>query len=82
MRTRVSFVSITRSTLAALGLALFFANKKMVMAATASTSLNSVISMYQNLIKEWNKKPPNLDVVGKLLTSMKVGIHRFEFIHS
>ena len=38
----------------------------------STTSRNAISSMYQNLIKEWNKKPPNLDVIGKLLTSMKV----------
>ena len=49
-----------------------FKSMQLKMASTSSTSLNAVISMYQNLIKEWNKKPPNLEAIGKLLTSMKV----------
>eukprot|EP00112_Aurelia_sp_Birch-Aquarium-sp1_P001694 Seg1183.10 transcript_id=Seg1183.10/GoldUCD/mRNA.D3Y31 product="26S proteasome non-ATPase regulatory subunit 8" protein_id=Seg1183.10/GoldUCD/D3Y31 len=50
--------------------------------ATSSTkkSLNTVISMYQNLIKEWNKKPPILDVVGKLLTNMKLALIGFQYM--
>ena len=47
------------------------------MASSSKTSLNTIISMYQNLIKEWNKKPPNLDAIGKLLTSMKVILERY-----
>ena len=40
-------------------------------------SMGTVVSMYQNLIKEWTKRPVNLDTVGNLLTSMKV-IIRFK----
>eukprot|EP00795_Rhopilema_esculentum_P003477 gene3477-1859_t len=50
------------------------------MASTSSTSLNAVISMYQNLIKEWNKKPPNLEAIGKLLTSMKLALTSFQYM--
>lgn len=35
-------------------------------------SMGTVVSMYQNLIKEWTKRPVNLDTVGNLLTNMKV----------
>eukprot|EP00794_Sanderia_malayensis_P020535 gene20535-22554_t len=50
------------------------------MASTASTSLNAVVSMYQNLIKEWNKKPANLETIGKLLTSMKIALTGFQYM--
>ena len=43
-------------------------------------SLNSVVSMYQTLIKEWTKKPINLDQVGKLLTSMKLALTELQFM--
>lgn len=35
-------------------------------------SMGTVVSVYQNLIKEWTKRPVNLDTVGNLLTNMKV----------
>jgi len=50
------------------------------MASSSKTSLNTIISMYQNLIKEWNKKPPNLDAIGKLLTSMKLALTGFQYM--
>ena len=34
--------------------------------------MKEVVSMYQTLIKEWNKKPLDLEKVGKLLSLMKV----------
>ena len=35
-------------------------------------SLREVISMYQNLAEEWNKKPANLDKCGEFLKKLKV----------
>ena len=40
-------------------------------------ALGPVISMYQTLLKEWTKKPVNLDNVGNLLTKMKVFMYYF-----
>ena len=34
--------------------------------------LKEVVSLYQTLIKEWNRKPVDLEKVGKLLSGMKV----------
>jgi hypothetical protein len=39
----------------------------------ATSSLKEVVSMYQTLIKEWNKKPVDLQKCGKLMSGMKVG---------
>lgn len=33
--------------------------------------LKEVVSLYQTLIKEWNRKPVDLEKVGKLLSGMK-----------
>ena len=38
----------------------------------ALQGFNDVVSMYQTLIKEWNRKPIDLEKCGKLLSSMKV----------
>lgn len=38
----------------------------------ATCSLKEVVSMYQTLIKEWNKKPVDLEKCGKLMSGMKV----------
>ena len=35
-------------------------------------NLKHVVSTYQNLTQEWNKKPPNLDKCGELLAKLKV----------
>ena len=56
-----------------------FVSMQFKMASSSTISLNAIISMYQNLIKEWNKKPPNLDSIGKLLTSMKVEMRSVSF---
>lgn len=34
--------------------------------------LKEVVSLYQTLIKEWNRRPVDLEKVGKLLSGMKV----------
>ena len=38
----------------------------------ASVNIGEVVTMYQILLKEWNKKPPNLEKCGKLLSPLKV----------
>ena len=43
------------------------------MAAPHAQNFNDVVSMYQTLIKEWNRKPVDLEKCGKLLSGMKVG---------
>lgn len=35
-------------------------------------SLKEIVSMYQNLKREWDKKPSNLDKCGELLGRLKV----------
>ncbi len=35
-------------------------------------NLREVVSTYQVLTAEWNKKPPNLNKCGELLTNLKV----------
>ena len=35
-------------------------------------NLKEVVSVYQNLTQEWNRKPSNLDKCGELLTQLKV----------
>ena len=40
-------------------------------------ALGPVINMYQNLVREWTKKPVNLDNVGSHLTKMKVSTFNF-----
>ena len=35
-------------------------------------SLKDIVIMYQSLKREWDKKPPNLDRCGELLTKLKV----------
>ncbi len=35
-------------------------------------SLKDVVSEYQKLIQEWNKKDPNLEKCGKILADLKV----------
>lgn len=42
--------------------------------------MGTVVSMYQNLIKEWTKRPVNLDTVGNLLTNMKLALTELQFI--
>ena len=37
----------------------------------ASVNINDVVNMYQTLVKDWNKKPVNLEKCGKLLSSLK-----------
>lgn len=37
-------------------------------------NLKHVVSTYQNLTQEWNKKPPNLDKCGELLAKLKASI--------
>ena len=37
--------------------------------------LKEVVSLYQTLIKEWNRKPVDLEKVGKLLSGMKVSFY-------
>ena len=43
----------------------------------AQAGLKEVVSLYQTLIKEWNRKPVDLEKVGKLLSGMKVSKHSF-----
>ena len=38
----------------------------------SQAGLKEVVSLYQTLIKEWNRKPVDLEKVGKLLSGMKV----------
>ena len=38
----------------------------------SQVGLKEVVSLYQTLIKEWNRKPVDLEKVGKLLSGMKV----------
>ena len=45
--------------------------------ASQAAKLKGVVSMYQTLIKEWNRKPLDLEKVGKLLSGMKVSRVRF-----
>ncbi|XP_031560931.1 26S proteasome non-ATPase regulatory subunit 8-like [Actinia tenebrosa] len=46
----------------------------------ASSSLKEVVSMYQTLIKEWNKKPADLEKCGKLMSGMKMALIQFSFL--
>lgn len=43
-------------------------------------ALSSVVSMYQSLIKEWTRKPLNLDTVGKQLTGLKIALTELQFM--
>merc|ERR1712227_175420 len=43
-------------------------------------SLKEVVSLYQVLTQEWNKKPPNLDKCGELLVKLKVGLTNLAFL--
>ena len=38
----------------------------------ATGNISEVVTMYQTLLKDWNKKPANLEKCGKLLSSLKV----------
>lgn len=38
----------------------------------ATGNITEVVTMYQTLVKDWNKKPVNLEKCGKLLSSLKV----------
>ena len=38
----------------------------------ATGNISEVVTMYQTLVKDWNKKPVNLEKCGKLLSSLKV----------
>lgn len=40
----------------------------------SQAGLKEVVSLYQTLIKEWNRKPVDLEKVGKLLSGMKVSV--------
>lgn len=42
--------------------------------------LKEVVSLYQTLIKEWNRKPVDLEKVGKLLSGMKMALIQFSFL--
>ena len=42
----------------------------------SQVGLKEVVSLYQTLIKEWNRKPVELEKVGKLLSGMKVSNNR------
>ncbi|KXJ24823.1 26S proteasome non-ATPase regulatory subunit 8 [Exaiptasia diaphana] len=44
------------------------------------SSLKEVVSMYQTLIKDWNKKPVDLEKCGKLLSGMKMALIKFSFL--
>ncbi|XP_032232516.2 26S proteasome non-ATPase regulatory subunit 8 [Nematostella vectensis] len=46
----------------------------------AAPCLKEVVSMYQTLIKEWNKKPADLEKCGKLLSGMKMSLIKFSFL--
>ncbi|XP_057316001.1 26S proteasome non-ATPase regulatory subunit 8-like [Hydractinia symbiolongicarpus] len=50
------------------------------MAGIKMAASGPVVSMYQNLIKEWTKKPANLDNVGKLLTQLKLALTELQFM--
>lgn len=43
----------------------------------SQAGLKEVVSLYQTLIKEWNRKPVDLEKVGKLLSGMKVSERDF-----
>lgn len=43
-------------------------------------SMGTVVSMYQTLIKEWTKRPVNLDAVGTLLANMKLALTELQFM--
>ncbi|XP_046848604.1 26S proteasome non-ATPase regulatory subunit 8-like [Xenia sp. Carnegie-2017] len=46
----------------------------------ASVNINDVVNMYQTLVKDWNKKPVNLEKCGKLLSSLKVALTGLSFL--
>ncbi|CAH3177649.1 unnamed protein product [Porites evermanni] len=46
----------------------------------SQTGLKEVVSLYQTLIKEWNRKPVDLEKVGKLLSGMKMALIQFSFL--
>ena len=52
---------------------LWLGKKKSKMASQGG--LKEVVSLYQTLIKEWNRKPVDLEKVGKLLSGMKVSFY-------
>merc|ERR1711971_440409 len=43
-------------------------------------SLKEIVVMYQSLKREWDKKPPNLDRCGELLTKLKVALTAVTFL--
>jgi len=43
-------------------------------------NLREVVAVYQHLTQEWNRKPPNLDKCGELLTTLKVALTQLTFL--
>ncbi|XP_064599763.1 26S proteasome non-ATPase regulatory subunit 8-like [Liolophura sinensis] len=43
-------------------------------------SLKEIVSMYQNLKREWDKKPSNLDKCGELLGRLKIALTAVSFL--
>jgi 26S proteasome regulatory subunit N12 len=43
-------------------------------------TLRDVVSMYQVLTQEWNRKPPNLDKCGELLSKLKIGLTHLAYL--
>lgn len=50
--------------------------KNIKMAAT----LKEIVVMYQSLKRDWDKKPPNLDRCGEILTKLKVTFHISSYV--
>ncbi|CAB3980216.1 26S proteasome non-ATPase regulatory subunit 8-like [Paramuricea clavata] len=46
----------------------------------ATGNISEVVTMYQTLVKDWNKKPVNLEKCGKLLSSLKVALTGLSFL--
>ncbi|KAL8583821.1 26S proteasome non-ATPase regulatory subunit 8 [Nucella lapillus] len=45
-----------------------------------AASLKEIVVMYQSLKREWDKKPPNLDRCGEILTKLKVALTGVTFL--
>lgn len=43
-------------------------------------TLKEIVTMYQNLKREWDKKPPNLDNCGALLSKLKIALTSVTFL--
>ncbi|KAK3608632.1 hypothetical protein CHS0354_042633 [Potamilus streckersoni] len=43
-------------------------------------SLKEIVIMYQSLKREWDKKPPNLDRCGEILTKLKIALTQVSFL--